>query len=506
MMSTSDRAKRFASAAAICALSAVLLSACGSSMSDADFAAAERGGLSATAVDAGINSAPAAGTVATGTDAVADGSATGAAATHPGQAVPVAPGVSAAASGGTVGGAGATSGVPAAGAPAKNGTRAGTGSTAPALAAGAPCTSQGAPIVLGQVVSSAGLIGQNVGSAVPTLQAWAKAVNARGGIACHPVQVVSQDDGSDPARAASAVSDLVRNRKAVALVANFVPLSISGFHSAVAKEGVPVIGGDLFSLDWWQDGLFYPVGTYVDANGIGATAAAAKKGGDKVGVLYCLESSVCPPYKDAVKRGAAANGYSVVYDAQVSLTQPDFTPQCQNAKNAGATQISSLIDGSAVARLARSCASIGYYPKLAIGSLAATFDQGDPNIRRATLSLASASGPWFDTGIPGQKEYLDSMSRYAGSLTLNPSSSLAWIDGMMAEKALEKLGASARTTAITTEMIRTGLSMIKNETLDGMVAPTTFSPSRGPNPKNMCYFPVDFAIKYTGTKEYRCLN
>ena len=502
MMSTSERAKRFASAAAACAASAVLLSACGSSLSETEFAAAERGGLSATAVDSNNGAAPAAASGPTSADTAATGASAAAAAANPGQTVPVATGASEA----TTGGAAASSGAPAAGAPAKSGAKAGTGSTGPAVPASAACTSQGAPIVLGQVVSAAGLIGQNVGSAVPTLQAWAKAVNARGGIACHPVQVISQDDGSDPARSASAVSDLVRNRKAVALVANFVPLSISGFHSAVTKEGVPVIGGDLFSLDWWQDGLFYPVGTYVDANAIGATSAVAKKGADKVGVLYCLESSVCPPYKDAVVRGAAANGYSVVYEAQVSLTQPDFTSQCQNAKNAGATQISSLIDGSAVSRLARSCASIGYYPKLAIGSLAATFDQGDPNIRRATVSLASASGPWFDTGIPGQKEYLSSMARFAGSLALNPSSSLAWIGGMMAEKAIEKLGASARTTAITTEMIRTGLSMIKNETLDGMVAPTTFSPTRGPNAKNLCYFPIDFTTKYTGTKDWRCLK
>jgi branched-chain amino acid transport system substrate-binding protein len=346
--------------------------------------------------------------------------------------------------------------------------------------------------VLGQVVSASGIIGANVGSALPAMQAWAKAMNAGGGIACHPVTVLGRDDASDPGKASSAVQDLVQNKKAVAVVGAFVPLSISGFKSAVDKEKVPVIGGDLFSTTWWTDPLFYPVGTYVNANAFGSSQALAAGGAKKVAVIYCIEAGVCPPYKDAVVQNAGRGGYSVVYQKQVSITQPTFTSECQSAKDAGATQINMILEGGGVARFANSCAQLGYYPKFAVASLGATFDTGNVAVKKMTVTIASAANDWFTTTVPGQVEFQNAMKRYAPNLKLDPTAILAWADGMMVKAAIERLGSSAHGIPVTTEMIFKGLSMVKGETLKGLIAPNSFSPSRGPNPKNNCYFTDQF--------------
>jgi branched-chain amino acid transport system substrate-binding protein len=322
---------------------------------------------------------------------------------------------------------------------------------------------------------------------------WSKYVNDHfGGVACHPVTVYSVDDGSDPGRSASAVNDLVVNKHAKALVGNFVPISISGFRSALDQVKVPAIGGDLFTLDWNQDPLMYPVGTVVDANAYGSMQSVAAAGRNKVAVLYCVEAPVCPAYKDAVVRNVAKAGASVVYNSSVSITQPDYTSVCQSAKNAGATQMAMIVDGAAVGRLARSCQSIGYVVPYAVASLGATFDRNDPNVRAMTVTVASAAVPWFRGDNAVESEFQSALKTYAPSLALDPTTIVAWASGMMLKAAVEKLGPAARSTDITTDMIFEGLSKIQNETLGGLIAPQSYSATRGPNPANLCYFPAKF--------------
>jgi branched-chain amino acid transport system substrate-binding protein len=277
----------------------------------------------------------------------------------------------------------------------------------------------------------------------------------------------------------------------------------------VDQTGIPVVGGDLFSTPWWSDPHFYPVGTYVDANAFGSTAAVAKTGHNKVAVLYCIEAAICPPYKDAVVNNASKGGYTVVYNSQVTITAPDYTSVCQNAKDKGATQISMIVDGSAVSRLARSCHSIGYDVPFAVASLGSTFPKDDQNVQRATVTVASAVAPWFSTIYPGQRIFQQAMHQFAPSFVLDPTTPEAWADGMMLKAAIDALGPSARTQPITTALIKKGLSMIHNETLGGLVAPTSFSTSGGPNPKNMCYFPATFGaggVYRSLISGYQCLS
>lgn len=376
-------------------------------------------------------------------------------------------------------------------------------------AAAETCTSAGEPVIIGQVASASGIVGQNNGDAVPVAQVWAQHMNEKfGGLACHPIRFISKDDGSDPGRAASAVAEL-KQQGAQALISNIVPLSFSGFHSGVDKAKIPAIGGDLSDLPWWEDPLLYPVGTSIEAVSYGTMATVAEHGFKKVAVLYCVEAAACPTFAAAVRTHAGKQGAKVVYESSVSLAAPDYTSQCQNARNAGADQITLIMDGAGISRLARSCLAINYNVPFAAQALGANFDTSDPNVRKVTVSIAGFGAPWVDPSTPGQEEMLTALRTYAPSLRLDATAPSAWIGGMMLKAAVDKLGAEARDNPLTTDLIVKGLSMIKNETLDGMVGPTTFTGPTEPNPRNPCFFPVKFTSdgKWTAPfkAEYRCM-
>ena len=80
---------------------------------------------------------------------------------------------------------------------------------------------------------------------------------------------------------------------------------------------------------------------------------------------------------------------------------------------------------------------------------------------------------------------------------------------MMLKKAMDSLGDEARNGDITTAMILKGLGNIKDETLDGLIAPTTFK-AGGPQAMVDCYFPVKFGNdgKWTAPlgDKFQCLK
>lgn len=86
-------------------------------------------------------------------------------------------------------------------------------------------------------------------------------------------------------------------------------------------------------------------------------------------------------------------------------------------------------------------------------------------MQQTSLSFASASNDWFTADSAGQREFQAAMKQYAPTLKLDPTTALAWADAMMVKAAIERLGPSAVGVPITTDMLRKGLSMIKNETL-----------------------------------------
>lgn len=362
--------------------------------------------------------------------------------------------------------------------------------TVPAkVAAKAACTGQEAPVNLGQIGSFTGIAGPITASARTAMAVWAKDVNARGGLACHPVVLYAQDDGADPSKSAALVNDLVKNKKAVALVGNFVVLSMSGFRSAIEASKVPVVGGDVLSVDWNDSPYMFPQGAGINSQINGLVRQSVEQGLPKLGLLYCVEASACTTAGKAVEQEAKNAGASLVYSSAISLTQTDFTAQCQNAKNAGVQALGLAMDGSAMGRVARSCAAIGYHPQFGASGLTISPAQAnDPGLRKNTLATASVNAPWMLKDNEGLREYHRAMATYAPGLPPDGVSIAAWSSGKLLEAAIDNLGAEARNGPITTAMVMKGLGMIKKETLGGLAPPISFSPGQKAAPKIDCVY------------------
>jgi branched-chain amino acid transport system substrate-binding protein len=372
-------------------------------------------------------------------------------------------------------------------------TAAGSTATAAAPGTAAPkgCAKAGSPILIGQVGGFSGIVSNVLLPARTGMQVWVQDINARGGIACHPVKLFQVDDGSDSSRSAAAVRDLVENKKVVALVGSSVPISIVGYRSASEQLKIPSVGGDSLNFDWSQSPVLFPQGATFSATIIGAVKQLADQGKTKSGIIYCVEARNCQDAnKVMVDGGDKVAGVNVVYRSQISIAQTGFGGQCQAAKDAGAQQVLLAMDGSAISRVMKSCSQIGYFPAIATSPIAiGSAVTQDPNVRKAGVSLAHTAFPWTQADNPAQQRYQQAMARYAPGVASDGATSASWVSGEMLRTSLESLG-DAGLGDVTTDLVYRGLANLKGTTLDGLTSPLTFSPGQAKAPENNCYFPV----------------
>ncbi len=357
-------------------------------------------------------------------------------------------------------------------------------------ATAATCATKGTPVNIGQVGTYSGVTGSISAPGRTALAVWAQDVNARGGLACHPVTIYNRDDGGDPSRSAALVQEVVTQHKVVALVGSTVAFSVSGFRSAVEANKIPAIGGELIAPEWHDSPWMFPQGASIGDQIVGFIKQGVEAGKKKLAYLYCVEVGACTYADKILKEGGAKRaGAEIVYSSAISITQTDFTAQCQNAKNAGAQQIALGMDGSAMIRLARSCAALGYKPLLSgVGGTISPGQATDTLLRSFNLATATSVAPWVLDDTPGLKMYQSAMKRYAPSLAPDGASVSVWASAALLEKAVVLAGDAARTGPLTTALIVAGLGKIKNETLGGLTGPLTYRPGQARAPSSACLF------------------
>jgi branched-chain amino acid transport system substrate-binding protein len=462
-------------AAAIAAL--LVLSACGSNVDHEAVITAGNGG-------APVAGAPVAGAVDPG--AVAGGSvgttgipaATGAPAPTTGGAPVTAPGTATTAARGAV----------------KPGSVGNAGKAQAQLGAvvdpaGAPCTKKLSPIRLGQTLAVSGVVGAAIAGMRPGTLVWAQDVNARGGVQCHPIELTQLDDGSDPSRVSANFSELVEQRKAIAILGAGVPITIAAMRSAAERAQIPVVGGDLIAGDWFRSPYMFPQGGAALVSYEGAYVQAAKvKPGGKVGLLYCVEASICTEIKGNHEKGAKQAGLTLGPSKAVSLTQPDFSAECKLMKDAAVDIMWIAVEGSSAARIARACTTLNYHPLIATAGIVMNPQAvGDKNLRGLGVYLGTAVAPFLSAELPGVAEMQTAMKKYAPNVPLDQGVMLGWSAGKLFEAAMAKVADKARAGDVTTQMVLDGLWQIKDEKLNGMSIGVTFTkgkPASAPN----CYF------------------
>jgi branched-chain amino acid transport system substrate-binding protein len=280
----------------------------------------------------------------------------------------------------------------------------------------------------------------------------------------------------------------------VAFVASaiFVP---NGFLQALAATKVPAVGGPGGNA-WRNSPWVFPEAASIEDQIAGLIRNGVEQGKRKLGLVYCVEVSVCTEAADQVKNRAGPAGAELLYSAPTSISQTDYTAQCLNAQKAGVDQFMMGLDGASIARLARSCQAINYRPLLSTSAALFSPRQAeDPIVRQFGVATVTGDAPWMLEDTPGLQEYHRVMSRFAPQTPPDGASVIAFTSGKLLEAALAKVAAEAADGPITPALILKGLGGIKNESLGGLTARVTFAPGQQSAASSGCTFYLRLGTK-----------
>ena len=345
-------------------------------------------------------------------------------------------------------------------------------------------TVTGDPIRIGFVCSCSGAQSHALGRTADVAEAWAKSVNASGGINGHPVEVILKDDGLDAARSLQSVKELVENDKVMA-ISGEASLVSSSWVNYLADKKVPVVGGLTFSTPYETSPDFFSTGASLTLQEYGAYSLAKAQGAEKLGFLYCSDSPACKDSAGVAEKIVKGLGMEIV-SAPVSSTAPNYTAQCLQMRDEGVDALMILNSGPVQTRVLSSCAQQGYTPTT-VSSAGGSSDAWtqDPNFDGRLM--ASAIAPWQDESVPGVRTFLDAIDTFApdlrGSELFQQPAALVWAGLELFKAAAEGGGVGPQSTPAD---VRNGLYGLVDETLDGWTAPLNFH--EGETSSVPCYF------------------
>lgn len=366
--------------------------------------------------------------------------------------------------------------------PAPGGTAAPTGSNGgiPAVASGR----ERSDLVIGSVGTQSGPTGELLLDGVRAVQVWVRFINDRGGVNGHLIRLVVADDGGDPARHRASVQDLVENKGVLAFVQNQEGFSGASAAEYPTKHRIPVINTDSTGDYVYDSPMYFPVTPSGDEYALAVIAAVAQvavpAGHTNLGIVSCAElPAVCERTANVWASATQALGFRLAYRAQASITQPDFTAECLNARKAGADVIVMAMDNHSIGRFAASCARQGYRPQYAYPSTVAR-----PNLARDPLLEGSIAGAhtfaWPARDNEARVEFHDAFDRFAPGTEVTGGSANGWV----AAKALE-YATRALPEPPTSAAILAGLWALDGNDLGGLTYPLRFTPNQ-PSPRVSC--------------------
>jgi branched-chain amino acid transport system substrate-binding protein len=370
--------------------------------------------------------------------------------------------------------------------PTTSGSTGSVGSSGTSAPSGA--APSGTPIKVGLIGGFTGPLASSVFAARPALEAWVSYVNDNGGINGHPVQMIVEDDQSNPGVSLTDVHTLISDH-VVALfdISNFD----SQWSSFVAQNQVPIIPANSTTIGTLTSSDFFTPGETIDALAPSVAQAVGKVGAKKLAVIYCAESPDCSQLTAPIKHAASALGVTVPYAAAISATAPSYTAPCLAAQQSGAQAVFVGDAVSVLMNVARDCARQGFNP-VYIGVDGAV----GPSFASATgwsngMIAAQPNVPFFVNNTPATMTMYGAFNKYQPGFVSNPNfNELAvegWAAGMLFELAAKdgQLGVGG---APTTAEVYSGLysPALQGQTLDGLAPPLHFT--QGKTNVNDCWF------------------
>jgi branched-chain amino acid transport system substrate-binding protein len=339
-----------------------------------------------------------------------------------------------------------------------------------------------APITIGYIGWLSGTGGETMAPTRDTWVAWARAVNARGGINGHKVNLLIGDHGGNESRAVSIARDFVENKGAIALTTAAGGPAVGEY---AKSKSIPVIGTILTGGTWNSNPMLFPPFGGAENTAWAAARLIKRTGKTKVASIYCAESTDCAEGNGRLKRYAAEEGIQIVNEQRYSVVAADYTAECIQMRSSGAEVVYPGGDTGSMIRMAKACSRQNYRPLW----VSPTMDDSVASLPEFEGAVANTpTFPWFmRSGNPGIDEMVAALRTYAPArLTKsNIFMSEAWISAKLFEKAAQNVGAKP-----TAAEILEGLWAMKGETLGGLTAgPAARTFNRGqPTGETFCVY------------------
>jgi branched-chain amino acid transport system substrate-binding protein len=343
---------------------------------------------------------------------------------------------------------------------------------------------RGSEIVFGSFGAQSGILGAVTRPAAAGVRAWAASLNRRGGLNGHPIRFVIGNDGGEPARTQSVVRHMVEEERVVAFLNPF-SFTLSAVLPYLEGKGVPVIGGT--NADENEDKsaiVFQPLLGADDGIAwsflLNIAAQTTKK---RIALIYCREVSQCEHQRRAIKSKLPYAGLEFVYEAQVSIAQPDYTAEMLGAQRAGAEVILGLVDTASLIRLARSAHRQGYQPAFT-GPHNLEADQTLAGGQEVEGFLVPSRLPPYSTS-PLMADYRRAMAEYQPGEELGGAGSGGFIVGRLLEKLAPVIG-----EPVTSQGLIAALYTLRGETLGGLLPGISFPRDPDRRHVNLCIVPT----------------
>jgi branched-chain amino acid transport system substrate-binding protein len=375
-------------------------------------------------------------------------------------------------------------------APAPGPGGSGSASDAGVVAGSAPGGSTSGPkskVVIGSFGTSSGPIGAVFAPVQTATRAWVADVNARGGLDGHPVAVLYADDGGDGARALSIARRMVEQDKVLFFLNLYQVTTADAVIPYLEQKNVPIImsGGGLPDEDHSAI-VFNPmVGGDLGWVSIMAESLKALSDKRKVAVLYCRETKACPNGLRRLKENQQKIGVQVVYEAEVSIAQPDYTAEVIQARNAGAEVLANIADAASGVRIIRSALRQGWHPVF----LATQAANDDVTVKapdlKGLITVTQGTAPYMDG--PWMADYREAVAKYVPGGPMGGTGAAGWAGVKLVEKLAPQWGDSP-----TTQKVIDSLYALNGETLGGLIPPLTFPRGADRTRVNLCGVPLMF--------------
>jgi branched-chain amino acid transport system substrate-binding protein len=337
-------------------------------------------------------------------------------------------------------------------------------------------TSSSTPFTIGVICSCTGPEASSTATSAPTIEAWADAVNAKGGINGHKVQLVVKDDATNPGTSLSEVESMVSQDHVLAIFDNSDV--DSAFEGYVAQHHVPVIGSYADSTAMYTNADFFPNGSTINWEPYGTVYLAKRAHATKLADLYCAEVAICKQATQAGEKVTAKAGLHTVYTAAIGFAAPNYTAQCLAAKESGATAMTVGDASAIVVKVAENCAQQGYKPIELSADGTVAEDWRTTPAMNGNLDI-QPDIPFFVDSTPATKAMYAAIRKYEPSLASSQNFGEvvveAWTSGLLFEAAARAahLGSGA-----TPAQVIKGLYDLHGVTLGGMAPPLTFAKNK----------------------------